>query len=105
MTSLQGWFHGHAVHRVRIGNGDGSARAYTPGYRRFRYRTCGRQLNEQIGRLLNRIRYPSDVITLVVLWRLRCKLALQDLPKMFLARSLVFSHEARRDWKGNFPPL
>ena len=50
------------------------------GYRRFRCRQCGKQFNERSGGLLNRAQYPSDVIALVVLWRLRYKLALRDLP-------------------------
>ena len=41
------------------------------GYRRFRCRHCGKQFNERSGTLLNRAQYPSDVIALVVLWRLR----------------------------------
>ena len=44
------------------------------GYRRFRCRACGKQFNERSGSLLNRTQYPSDVIALVVLWRLRYKL-------------------------------
>jgi transposase-like protein len=36
--------------------------------------------------LLNRTQYPSDVIALVVLWRLRYKLSLRDLAEMFLIR-------------------
>ena len=44
------------------------------GYRRFRCRTCGKQFNERSGGILNRTQYPSDVIALVVLWRLRYKL-------------------------------
>jgi len=36
--------------------------------------------------------YPSDVIVLVVLWRLRYKLSLRDLPEMFALRGLVFCH-------------
>ena len=43
------------------------------GYRRFRCRECGRQFNERSAGLLNRTHYPSDVIALVVLWRLRYK--------------------------------
>ena len=43
------------------------------GYRRFRCRACGKQFNERTDTLLNRTQYPSDVIALVVLWRLpRC---------------------------------
>jgi putative transposase len=41
------------------------------GYRRFRCRACGKQFNERGTKLLNRARYPSDVIALVVLSRLR----------------------------------
>src|SRR6187401_2662558 len=75
------------------------------GYRRFRCRECGRQFNERSAGLLNRTQYPSDVIALVVLWRLRYKLSLRDLAEMFLARGLVFSHEAVRDWEARFAPL
>ena len=35
----------------------------------------------------------------MVLWRLRYKLSLRDLPEMFLIRGIVFSHEAVRDWE------
>ena len=54
------------------------------GYRRFRCRDCGKQFNERTGGLLNRTQYPSDVIALVVLWRLRYRLTLRDLAEMFL---------------------
>jgi hypothetical protein len=69
------------------------------GYRRFRCRDCGWQFNERSGGVLNRTQYPSDVIALVVLWRLRYRLTLQDLSEMFLQRGIVFSHEAVRDWE------
>ena len=69
------------------------------GYRRFRCRRCGKQFNERTGGLLNRTQYPSDVIALVVLWRLRYKLSLRDLPEMFALRGMVFSHEAVRTWE------
>src|SRR3954447_22557084 len=74
------------------------------GYRRFRCRACGKQFNERSGGLLNRTQYPSDVVALVVLWRLRYKLALRDLPEMFLVRGLVFSHEAVREWEAKLTP-
>ena len=61
------------------------------GYRRFRCRACGKQFNERSGTLLNRTQYPSDVIALVVLWRLRYKLALCNLPEMFALRGIVGS--------------
>jgi putative transposase len=62
----------------------------TQGYRRFRCRACDKQFNERSESLLNRTQYPSDVIALVVLWRLRYKLSLRDLPEMFLIRGIVF---------------
>src|ERR1700687_2977549 len=74
------------------------------GYRRFRCRDCGKQFNERSDSLLNRTQYPSDVISLVVLWRLRYKFSLRDLPEMFLIRGIVFSHEAVRDWEAKLTP-
>ena len=75
------------------------------GYRRFRCRACGKQFNERTGTLLNRAQYPTDVIVLVVLWRLRYKLSLRDLAEMFLERGFVFTHEAVREWEPGFAPL
>src|SRR3954469_1129931 len=74
------------------------------GYRRFRCRACGKQSNERTGTVLNRTQYPSDVVALVVLWRLRYKLSLRDLPEMFAARGIVFSHEAVREWEAKLAP-
>src|SRR6478609_3247824 len=74
------------------------------GYRRFRCRTCGKQFNERSDGVLNRAQYPSDVIALVVFWRLRYKLSLRDLPEMFLIRGIEFSHEAVRDWEEKLTP-
>jgi putative transposase len=76
----------------------------TQGYRRFRCRPCGKQFNESSAGLLNRPQYPSDVIALVVLWRLRDKLSLRDLTEMFLVRGIVFSYEAVRDWEAKLTP-
>src|SRR4051794_16667684 len=61
-------------------------------------------LNERSGGVLNRAQYPSDVIALVVLWRLRYKLSLRDLPEMFALRGIVFSYEAVRDWEAKLTP-
>jgi putative transposase len=74
------------------------------GYRRFRCRVCGKQFNERSGQILNRAQYPSDVIALVVFWRLRYKLSLRDLPEMFLIRGIEFSYEAVRDWEAKLTP-
>ncbi len=48
---------------------------------------------------------PTDVVLLVVLWRLRYKLSLRDLAEMFLERGFVFTHETVRDWAARFAPL
>ena len=67
----------------------------TQGYRRFRCPACGKQFNERSESALNRTQFPSDVIALVALWRLRYKLSLCDLPEMFLIRG-NFSGPATR---------
>ena len=63
---------------------------------------------ERSGTLLNRTRYPSDVIARCGrargLWRLRYKLSLRDLPEMFAVRGIVFSYEAVREWKAGLTP-
>src|SRR5580692_10641132 len=74
------------------------------GYRRFRCRDCGKQFNERTGGLLNRVQYPSDVIALVVFWRLRYKLSLRDLAEMFLTRGFIFTYEAVREWEAKLTP-
>ena len=74
------------------------------GYKRFRCRTCRKQFNERSGTLLNNTQYSSDVIALVVLWRLRYKLSLRDLPEMFALRGIVFSHQAVHDWEAKLTP-
>jgi hypothetical protein len=75
------------------------------GYRAFRCSTCKRIFNERTGTLFNYLEYPTDIILLVVLWRLRYKLSLRDLAEMFLQRGFVFTHEAVRDWEARFASL
>src|SRR3954449_9452662 len=74
------------------------------GFRRFRCRDCGRRYNERTGTALNRVQVPTDIVFLVVFWRLRYKLSLRDLAEMFLIRGLVFTHEAVRDWEAKLAP-
>ena len=75
------------------------------GYRTFRCGRCRRACNERTGTPYNHLQFPTDLVLLVVLWRLRYKLSLRDLAEMFLARGLAFSHEAVRDWEARFAPL
>ena len=74
------------------------------GYKRFRCRGCGKQFNERSGTLLNRAQYPSDIIALVVLWRLRYKLSLRGLPETFALRGMVLCHETVREWEAKLTP-
>ena len=62
------------------------------------------RFNERSDSVLNRAQYPSDIIALVVLWRLRYKLSLRDLSEMVLIRGLGFSYEAVRDWEAKLTP-
>jgi putative transposase len=75
------------------------------GYRRFRCRACQRGFNERTGTLYNYLQYPTDVVSLVVLWRVRYKLSLRDLSEMFLQRGITFSHETVREWERQLAPL
>jgi putative transposase len=77
----------------------------TLGYRTFRCPGCRRTFNERTGTPFNRLQYPTDVVLLVVLWRLRYKLSLRDLAEMFLARGFIFTHETVREWEARFAPL
>jgi len=61
--------------------------------------------NERTGTKFNHLQFPTDVVLLVVLWRLRYKLSLRDLTEMFLLRGYVFTHEAVREWEARFAPL
>jgi putative transposase len=75
------------------------------GYRRFRCRGCRREFDERTGTRFNHLQYPTNIVCLVVLWRVRYKLSLRDLPQMFLERGIVFTHEAVREWEVQLAPV
>jgi putative transposase len=75
------------------------------GYRKFRCQVCKRLFNERTGTPFNFLEYPTDLVLLVVVWRVRYKLSLRDLAEMFLTRSFTFTHEAVREWEARFAPL
>src|SRR5215207_7179925 len=75
------------------------------GYLTFRCSTCARRFNERTGTQFNYLGFPTDIVLLVVLWRVRYKLSLRDLAEMFLVRGFEFTHEAVRDWEARFAPL
>ena len=74
-------------------------------YRRFRCRSCQRRFNERTGTPFNEIRFPSDVVMLTVLWRLRYKLSLRDVAEMLLERGYQVAHETVRSWEASFALL
>ncbi len=75
------------------------------GYRIFRCSACRRQFNERTGTQFNFLEFPTDIVLLVVLWRVRYKLSLRDLAEMFLERGFEFTHEAVREWEARFAAL
>jgi len=75
------------------------------GYRRFWCPICRRVFNERTGTPFNHLDFPTDLVLLVVLWRLRDKLSLRDLAEMFLERGVAFTHETAREWEERFAPL
>jgi putative transposase len=75
------------------------------GYRTFRCLVCKPFFNERTNTPFNFLEYPTDIVLLVVLWRLRYKLSLRDLAELFLVRGFAFPHETVRDWEARFAPL
>jgi putative transposase len=65
------------------------------GYRVFNCHDCGRTFNERTGTAFNYLQFPTDIVLLVVLWRLRYKLSLRDLTEMFLVRGYEFTHDTK----------
>ena len=67
--------------------------------------TCHCTFNERTGTPFNSLEAPTDIVLLVVFFRLRYKLSLRDVAEMFLARGFVFTHETVRDWETRFASL
>lgn len=74
------------------------------GYLRFECQDCGRRFNERTGTVFNFLEFPTDLVLLVVRWRLRYKLSLRDLAEMFPERGFTFTHEAVREGEERFAP-
>lgn len=75
------------------------------GYTTFFCPECRHTFNERTGTPFNYLEFPTDIVLLVVVWRLRYKLSLRDRAEMFLVRGFAFTHEAIRDWEARFAPL
>jgi transposase-like protein len=81
------------------------ARKTKLGYATFFCPGCRCAFNERTGTPFNYLEFPTDIVLLAVLWRLRYKLSLRDVAEMFLARGFSFTHETIRDWEARFAPL
>jgi transposase-like protein len=75
------------------------------GYRTFRCSACKCRFNERTDTPFNNLQFPTDIVLLVVLWRLRYKLSLRDLAAMFLERGFAFTHKTVRGWAARLAPL
>ena len=75
------------------------------GYRRFRCQACRQRFNERTGTPFNDLQYPTDIVLLAVLWRLRYKLGFRDVAELLLQRGFEVTHETIRAWEVRFAPL
>jgi len=63
------------------------------GYVRFLCRSCHRRFNERTGTPYNDLQFPTDIVVLAVLWRLRYKLWFRDVAELLLQRGYEVTHE------------
>ena len=75
------------------------------GYWTFACRACGSFFNERTGTGFNDLQYPTDIVLLTVLWRLRYKLGFRDVAELLLERGYAVTHETIGDWESRFAPL
>ena len=74
------------------------------GYRTYFCPGCGRRSNERTGSPFNDLQFPTDIVLLAVLWRLRYKLSFRDVAELLLQRGFEISHETIRAWEFRFAP-
>jgi len=75
------------------------------GYKTFFCRDCVRRFNERSNTPFNDLQFPTDIVLLAVLWRLRYKLSFRDVAELLLQRCFEVSHEPIRIWEFRFAPL
>ena len=75
------------------------------GYRIFYCRLCKHRFNERTKTPFNDLQFPTDLVLMAVLWRLRYKLGFRDVAELLLQRGFVISHETIRTWEFRFAPL
>src|SRR5215472_16958412 len=77
----------------------------TLGYTTFFCPRCHCVFNERTGTPFTYLEFPTDIVLLVVIWRLRYKLRLRDIAEIFSERGFTFTQEAMRDWEARLAPL
>jgi putative transposase len=75
------------------------------GYRTFFCSACHQHFNERTGTPFNDLPFPTDIVLLAVLWRLRYKLGFRDVAELLLQRGFEVSYETIRTWEFRFAPL
>lgn len=75
------------------------------GYKIYYCRQCKHRFNERTGQLFNNLQFPTDVVLMAVLWRLRYKLGFRDVAELLLHRGFEVSYETVRTWEFRFAPL
>ncbi|NQW18323.1 MAG: IS6 family transposase [Chloroflexi bacterium] len=74
-------------------------------YRIYYCNSCKRQFNDRTGTPFNDLQFPTDIVLLAVLWRLRYKLGFRDVAELLLERGFEVSYETIRVWEFRFAPL
>ena len=75
------------------------------GYRIYFCRSCKRRFNERTDTPFNDLQFPTDIVLMAVLWRLRYKLSFRDLAELLWQRGFRISHETIRSWEYRFAPV
>ena len=75
------------------------------GSRTSACRACRRTFNERTGTPVNDLQYPTDIVLLAVLWRLRSTRSFRDVAALLLERGFGVTHETIRMWAFRLAPL
>jgi len=69
------------------------------GYRIYYCTSCKRRFNERTGTPFIDLQFPTDIVLMAVLWRLRYKLSFRDVAELLWQRGFKISHETIRTWE------
>ena len=75
------------------------------GSRTSACRACRRTFNERTGTPVNDLQYPTDIVLLAVLWRLRYTRSFRDVAALLLERGFGVTHATIRMWAFRRAPL